>query len=65
MKKIHKFLALGVVTLFASCSSHEAEMNNQRVWSNLPAYTQVFENQNEHGLTSDVHDGIWEGEFIP
>ena len=65
MKKIHKFLALGVVTLFASCSSHEAEMNNQRVWSNLPAYTQVFENQNEHGLTSDVHDGIWKGESIP
>ena len=60
MKKIHKFLALGIIALFASCSSHKQDLHNQRVWSNLPAYTQVFENQNEYGWTSDVYDGIWE-----
>ena len=65
MKKINKLLLLGIVTLFVSCSSGEVEKNNQRVWSNLPAYTQVFENQNELGLTSDVYDGIWEGEVVP
>ena len=48
-----------------SCSSVDEVDRNQRVWSNLPAYTQVFENQNEYGLTSDVYDGIWEGEPAP
>ena len=65
MKKIHKFLALGIIALFASCSSHKQDLHNQRVWSNLPAYTQVFENQNEYGWTSDVYDGIWEGKSAP
>ena len=65
MKKINKLLLLGIVTLFVSCSSCQVEKNNQRVWSNLPAYTQVFENQNELGLTSDIYDGIWEGEMVP
>ena len=65
MKKINKLLLLGIVALFVSCSSNETEKNNQRVWSNLPAYTQVFENQNELGLTSDVYDGVWEGGIVP
>ena len=65
MKKIHKFLALGIIALFASCSSHKQDLHTQRVWSNLPAYTQVFENQNEYGWTSDVYDGIWEGQSAP
>ena len=65
MKKINKLLLFGIVALFISCSSNDTEKNNQRVWSNLPAYTQVFENQNESGLTSDVFDGIWEGEIVP
>lgn len=38
---------------------------NSRVWSDLPAFTQVLEYQNERGLTSDLYDGLWEGESIP
>ena len=53
------------LSIWTSCSSKEAEGDNQRVWSNLPAYTQVFENQNELGQTSDVYDGVWEGDSIP
>ena len=55
------FLSVWVV----SCSSADEESSNKRVWSNLPAYTQVFENQNEFGLTSDVYDGIWESDSAP
>ena len=65
MKKINLLFLLGISALFASCSSPDAREKNQRVWSNVPAYTQVFENQNEHGLTSDVYDGIWEGDEAP
>ena len=56
---------LGVAMCLVSCSSYKVGKGNQRVWSNLPAYTQVFENQNEYGLTSDACDGIWEGEPVP
>ena len=55
------FLSVWIV----SCSSADEESSNQRVWSNQPAYTQVFKNQNEFGLTSDVYDGVWEGESAP
>ena len=55
------FLMIG----FLSCSSNDVVRNTQRVWSNRPAYTKVFENQNEYGLTSDACDGIWEGEQVP
>ena len=55
------FLMIG----FLSCSSGDVVRNTQRVWSNRPAYTKVFENQNEYGLTSDACDGIWEGEQVP
>ena len=56
---------LGMAVCLVSCSSYKVGKGNQRVWSNLPAYTQVFENQNEYGLTSDACDGIWEGEPVP
>ncbi|MDE5720354.1 MAG: hypothetical protein K2I34_06285, partial [Paramuribaculum sp.] len=36
-----------------------------RVWSDLPAFTQVIENQNERRLTSDRWDGLWEGDTPP
>ena len=65
MKKINILLLLGMVSLSVSCYANVTEKKNQRVWSNMPAYTQVFENQNELGLTSDVYDGIWEGEVAP
>lgn len=65
MKKINILLLLGMVSLSVSCYANVTGKKNQRVWSNMPAYTQVFENQNELGLTSDVYDGIWEGEVAP
>ena len=65
MKKINILLLLGMVSMSVSCYANVTEKENQRVWSNMPAYTQVFENQNELGLTSDVYDGIWEGEVAP
>lgn len=65
MRKNNIILWLGLITIFVSCSSNKDLCNNQRVWSNLPAYTQVFENQNELGITSDIYDGIWEGETAP
>lgn len=37
----------------------------QRVWSDTPAYTCVFENQDELGVTSDIYDGIYEGDALP
>lgn len=49
----------------AGCSSENDTKDTLRVWSDLPAYTQVFENQNEWGITSDIHDGIREGEPVP
>lgn len=38
---------------------------NVRIWSNKPAYTQVMENENERGITSDIYDGLWEGDSVP
>ena len=64
--KIHNtILYLGVIATLLSCSANKSLSENQRVWSDIPAYTQVFENQNELGLTSDIYDGIWEGERRP
>ena len=65
MKKTDVCLIVGMVSLFFSCSSKEVGKDNQRVWSDRPAYTQVFENQHDFGLTSDVYDGIWEGDLVP
>ena len=64
--KFFQGIALIVVsTCFIGCSSDKVPNENQRVWSDVPAYTQVFENQNEFGLTSDLYDGVWEGENPP
>lgn len=65
MQKINLSICLGIIAMLVSCASNKVVHKNQRVWSNTPAYTQVFENQNELGLTSDVYDGIWEGESAP
>ena len=62
---IKKYLLLTIILLLVSCSSEDENKNAQRVWSDRPAYTKVFENQNENGLTSDACDGIWEGEQVP
>ncbi len=37
-----------------------------RVWSDQPAFTRVFVNQREQpGVTSDLYDGVWEGDPVP
>lgn len=38
---------------------------NARVWSDVPAFTQVLEYQDERSLTSDQYDGLWEGDEVP
>lgn len=59
---------ISAIFVFASCSLSTEPSDNTgsfRVWSDLPAYTQVIEYQNEAGITSDIYDGIWEGEEAP
>jgi len=44
----------------------DAEPGTMRVWSDQPAFTRVFENQKEQpGVTSDLYDGVWEGDPVP
>ena len=38
---------------------------SKKIWSDHPAFTRVFENQDERGVTSDIYDNIWEGEPTP
>lgn len=42
--------------------TNNPKKNTKTVWSLMPAYTQVMENQNERGATSEVYDGKWQGE---
>ena len=67
MMKNAKILILSSVfgCIFSSCQIQSDKEGNHRVWSDQPAYTQLFENQQEHSLTSDQFDGIWEGDEIP
>jgi len=42
------------------------ELTAMRVWSDQPAFTRVFKNQREQpGITSDLYDGVWEGDPVP
>ena len=56
-------LALSLLTCAATISARHRSAD--RLWSDIPAFTQVMENQNERGLTSDRRDGLWEGDTAP
>lgn len=56
-------LALSLLTCAATISARHRSAD--RLWSDIPAFTQVMENQNERGLTSDRWDGLWEGDTAP
>lgn len=64
-------LALGIIALCTACShkvvpTHTAvPADHLTVWSDQPAFTRVFDNQNEFGLTSDLYDGLWAGDAVP
>lgn len=38
---------------------------SHRVWSDLPAFTQLLEYQPNTPYSSDLYDGLWEGDPIP
>lgn len=58
-------LPLACLCLFvASCQTKQKDAE-LRVWSDTPAYTCVFENQDQMGVTSDIYDGIYEGDALP
>lgn len=48
-----------------SCTESPQQKATERVWSDKPAYTKVFKNQDERGLTSDLYDNVWEGDAVP
>lgn len=62
--KLAFLILLPVVTLFA-CTPAVTREDTQRVWSDRPAFTSVFENEDERGLTSDLYDNVWEGDLVP
>lgn len=39
--------------------------NNLKVWSDKPAFTKLLANEIEPEFTSDLWDGIWEGDSLP
>ena len=50
----------------SDCASLSAQSGGaHRVWSDKPAFTQVIENEDEHGLTSCLYDGVYEGDTVP
>ena len=66
MKNRNLLILTSLIGCFStSCVVQPADDGNHRVWSDLPAYTQVFENQNEYQQTSDIFDGLWEGDALP
>lgn len=57
--------AVVLYALFATCASLSAQSGGaHRVWSDKPAFTQVIENEDEHGLTSCLYDGVYEGDTV-
>lgn len=60
-----QFLWLILCLCGGVCTSMAQNKASQRIWSDVPAYTQVMENENEHGLTSDQFDGLWQGDPVP
>ena len=62
----HLFLCMGIsISLFTACTPLAKQENTYRVWSDQPAYTCLFENQEPHESTSDIFDNQWEGDSIP
>lgn len=62
------FLSITIFFLGGCMLTRDKSVENTdsaKIWSDLPAFTQVLEYQNERGLTSDKYDGIWEGEEVP
>ena len=67
MKKLNFTAMLVTVSFMTACSVQE---NNKaedglRIWSDTPAYTCVMENQRELCATSDIDDGLFEGDTRP
>lgn len=59
---ISRFVVV-LCALFAICASSNAQGSGaHRVWSDKPAFTQVIDNEDEHGLTSCLYDGVYEGD---
>lgn len=58
-------LALALALLTGAATISARHRSADRLWSDIPAFTQVMENQNERGLTSDRWDGLWEGDTAP
>lgn len=51
-----------ITILLVLCQPAAWGQNNLRVWSDRPAYTKLFANENEPSFTSDRWDGKWEGD---
>jgi hypothetical protein len=47
------------------CSTARVQADSPRVWSDQPAFTCLFENQKQQPATSDLYDGVWEGDSVP
>ena len=58
-------LALALALLTGAATISARHRSADRLWSDIPAFTQVMENQNERGLTSDRWDALWEGDNPP
>lgn len=64
-------IAACLLMLLTACTHRGVEQGrpwletHKRVWSDRPAFTRLFDNQNDYGLTSDVYDGVWEGDAVP
>ena len=44
----------------------DTQLDTMSVWSDQPAFTRLFENQREQtSVTSDLYDGVWEGDLVP
>lgn len=74
-KALTYIAALLCTTLMAACrhavtapSAATGELSPRaslRVWSDLPAFTSLFANQDAGGVTTDAMDGVWEGDSVP
>lgn len=61
-------LSLCAVTLLTACSHAPRQVSreaNLAIWSDRPAFTRLFDNQDDYGLTSDIYDGVWAGDAVP
>jgi hypothetical protein len=42
-----------------------ARTDGMRVWSDQPAFTRLFANEQESSISSDIYDGVWAGDPEP